>query len=413
MNFRFLYPPVAILLFAIPFAMFGDHPNYSYFLIVQYVFVAGCAWVAYLLVHSQTRSKTFALVISIIVFAYILQLDGKFVILEPITLFFGMLCLWFLTRNKPVSFFMSGIFLGLAFLSKQYGIGYAVPCGLVLLLTRRLFVKSVILFSSGFMVPLILCFAVFVCLFGLPLSGFGDFIWNGDYGIRTVDAFKDKVLHIVMVNLLFLAPSIILALMALYGRSRHRRDCLPNRLEITLLCAGGCMLSTLYFPPFAFVHYGIFIIPLLIVSFSLYFFRMAGSDDYGKSIVALYVLFAFFSINPILRWTAYEMKLSYRSQQEATGKSIARIVPSGSKVVVLSSELEKYRFLCSWSCALPMKVGFDWYYMVKAPLERDLLSHCDYVLALQQDTATIKDLDGLPFREKARIDDIVIFSRFN
>ena len=121
------YTPVSMLLFSLFFHLFEDRETLTLVIFAaQAASIAGAAAVLDRFFFALGLSRAWrALLASQFILATV-WLEGGYIVLEPLTVVFMLLALWFGFRESP-NWLLAGLFGGLAFLTKQYGLSCFLP----------------------------------------------------------------------------------------------------------------------------------------------------------------------------------------------------------------------------------------------------------------------------------------------
>ena len=156
-----IYNPLAIVTVGLPF-LFDQNPDVRYHIAVNLAIIVFTAYFFYQVLKKIAPQTHWNLLLANIFLLLMLFNDGRYVILEPLSVMFQLLALLFyLNFEKSKLFlhlFFSGLWISLAFLSKQYGLFIAIPVGIALLQNAEPKIKQILSIGIGFLIPLVLLF---------------------------------------------------------------------------------------------------------------------------------------------------------------------------------------------------------------------------------------------------------------
>ena len=204
---------------------------YSFYLIIQYIFLSGSAWMLYKFNKLYCTSQP-VLWASVLYFLFMTFLyRAFFVIFEPISIFFGLTALYLtLTpsiRKSAYRYIFVGLLSSGAFLIKQFGLGFCLLNILLILLNPSFeeqdeYKVSTVLgrlmsFSIGLLIPIFLCRLYFGDLFweAVLFNGYGTTV-NASIGDDV--SFGSKILFVLVQLskfLFFQCPIVILIVFTL------------------------------------------------------------------------------------------------------------------------------------------------------------------------------------------------------
>jgi hypothetical protein len=78
-----------------------------------------------------------------------LLFEGRYIVLEPFTVFFIVASVWLASSPNRMRGFLAGVSLGLAVLCKQYAAFAALPVALVILLDKKLWMQRAVSVAAG------------------------------------------------------------------------------------------------------------------------------------------------------------------------------------------------------------------------------------------------------------------------
>lgn len=285
------YNPLSIITFGIPY-LFDENPDYIWHLSIHFLTLICSTIIFYKILARILSIKIYNLFFSSFFLLVNLNLDGGYILLEPLSVLFQLvslnLYLSFLEKDNFRNIFLSGLFVSLAFLSKQYGLFIALPIGVDLLLRKRR-AKNSMFIILGFLLPLFLFFN-YLNTYGVGLVKFGKYILgmgfeldqgNGTALYSNVYSNMLSVAFVLLYDLyLLLIPFLILKY---YSK-------LDDKKYLFVMLS----LSSLLVLFFAFyLHYFQYIIPFWIILF-VYLFQNDIGEKLKKVSVLLFIISIFF-----------------------------------------------------------------------------------------------------------------------
>lgn len=172
------YPPLWLYLVALLKIVFCL-PDGCYwpYLLLYYLFYLATGWVLYRIALLFTQRKSVAFFVAWLFFPFAYWQFAYGVLLEIPSVFFGLLSCYFVLTFQNKSFWnylWIGAIAAASFLVKQYGAGFLLLDIYLMLFIGDRNWKSIGLLLIGYVLPVILCFAIwqqdFLCLF---LNGYG------------------------------------------------------------------------------------------------------------------------------------------------------------------------------------------------------------------------------------------------
>lgn len=216
------YPPLWFYMMAGLKKLFGvPYGAASFYLTVHFLFSIGCAY----FVHSisiKFGARRWASLLSVwIMLITGFWMYGERVMLEVPSMFFGLLSLLLILKQKDrgaLHFLYAGFISACSFLVKQYGAGFCL-LGLltIVLFCDRNRLARISLFLSGYLIPLLVCFIIW------RHSIVDSLLFNG-YGS---DSFREL---------------LIVDSSSSIGRIAHAGLFIALRLPVICLSLTGCVL---------------------------------------------------------------------------------------------------------------------------------------------------------------------------
>lgn len=348
------YTPLSIITFGIPF-LFDDMPNYRWHLLINVLITIGSSFVFYGILKrissNKSRNIFFASIFILLSFIF----DGRHLMLEPLSVFFQLLALYFYLNFREQdtfkNLFLSGITICLAFLSKQYGLFILLPIAADLILHKKEKLKSILLLSVGMLIPLVLFFG-YLSSYGVSFIEFLKFLLgkgtefdngNGTAINASNTSHLIELLYFILFNLYWL---VIPALLVLYIKVLDRK-----KLLFILL-----FLSSLIVLKFAtYFHYFLYVVPYSLILFAYLF---SFSNHKNVNLVSYILLGGSFCF-----WTLYigltlkNGNQSYINKQQEEIKILNSHIPEKSKVYLDGPSPALY-YLCDFQSINLKRISF-------------------------------------------------------
>lgn len=391
------YNPLSIILFGLPFVIF-ENPSYSLHLGINISVLLGSAILFYKIIDTWVSSRLEVLGYTSFFLILCLVLDGKYVLLEPLSVFFQLAALYtYISKNQLiVRIFLTGIFISLSFLSKQYGLFILLPIVIHVLTSRKVLIKQIISLGFGFSIPIVFLY-IYLATEGL---GFMDFInaiiGRGiaiDKGLgtgagTTFFSYPIDVIYLFFFNsYLFLIPFILF-------RNRRKVD-REVVFYITLVFSSFSILA------FAnYWHYYQYIVPYLLILYVLinhkqsYLSNKWGSLSIGFSVFVL-ITYSFFSKNT--------MNITNKQLKEAS--LINDIIPVKSHVY-LDGLSAAYYYLCDFKSIDLKKIGFNFPGCFYPKTILNSIDESEYLIVKKEQFDKYKDLINSNTIDELLINDV-------
>lgn len=346
-----IYNPLAIITIGFPF-LFDSEPNIRYHILINIGIILVCGYFFFRLSSFFLNNKAWKLLLTGFFILLLLYHDGRYVILEPLSVVFQLVALLLYLNyeksNTIWSLFWMGMSISLSFLAKQYGLFILLPIGLSILNSKRNVVLQIAITALGFLVPIIIFYL---------------FIYNQFLGINTfiqcligkgfqVDQGNGTGLELdwqarSMFLIIFLVTNLYAVLIPFYAnRVRHS----PYFILITTTVLVS--FSVFYFA--VYQHYFIYVIPYLMLFFALIINHTPSSFFHWKSFVLIGL-----SIGLIMFSCASSIKSKrefYKAQLRFT-QQLNQIVPRNAKVY-LSGVLPAYYYCCHFYSIDSKKISY-------------------------------------------------------
>jgi len=340
-----VYTPLGIYIWTIPFYIFGEKPDYLYFLIITYPFLFGSAILLYKVLIKYGISRGISKLIPLFYILVMLNYQANETFLEQFVVFWGFLSIYLLLRTTLLSIFLSGISVFLAFYSKQYGIVYII-FGIIYLIASPLQFKKMALYFLGFSIPILLLLIYYEFI----ISDFSFYqflenilpIGNQKYyskitGVgNSFQGFVNTIVPFVLKN----GPAYFYAIILFFSFRLKNNKIVFAALFLSLL--SFAVLSIAYY-----LHYFMLIIPAILLFSSLI---LADINTYIKR-KTHFLFLSIIIISPTLLLNCYSSVYQTYTQIANYDKYLASkqlyyentqyfydLVPEYSKVFILGDK---------------------------------------------------------------------------
>lgn len=337
-----IYNPLAILTIGLPF-LFDSEPNIRYHILINIGIILACGYFFFKLSSYFLKKKDWNLLLTGFFILLLLYNDGRYVILEPLSVAFQLIALIFylnyLKTHTIWHLFLMGISISLSFLAKQYGLFIILPIGLSMLMNKRALFIQIVVTTIGCLVPLVIFFLLIqnhsfiVSDFMQCLMGKGIQIDNGNGTGLELD-WHSKLLFL----LIFFATNLYLVLIPFYVNRA-----LNTKHFVLILTALVSSFSVLLFA--FYQHYFIYVIPYLLLLFALIIDQTHTNFFHWKSTVLVGLSVGLMAFS----WaSSFQSKREIYDTQLNYAKQLNQIVPRNAKVY-LSGIMPSYYYSCRFN----------------------------------------------------------------
>ena len=333
-DFPLLYTPLSFYLAAL-FSWIFDAPYFESFIFFVYLFHFLIAMLVSYLSFSLGSSFVQSALLGLWTFSVSLVFEGTYVALEPFVAIFCLISLYFLAFQKQHHwrYFFSGIFCGLAILSKQYGVLFTLPALLYIALQER--GKSRLVNSVKFLLGCVLILGLQVLIWLLVYDVNISSILQGLSAPHL--SFKPVGLLNSLLPLIIFCPWLVLLFGIALFQSVPRREYF---ILITLSCIVFFGIP-LYFRNF--LHYHLLLIPFCALLTGAIFTRNS-SDPLRNSLKRVVIVCLVWGI--VVSTTRIFLSNNNKLEQEKLVTNLLENVPTNSKVLVVG-RVELF-YLCDW-----------------------------------------------------------------
>lgn len=216
-----IYSPMAIALMSLSF-FFSTTYSFEISLFINLMVIASSGFVLYNIMKFISEKHSLNLFLSLSFIALCFIYDGNHLMLEPFSVLFQLVALYFYlkfkTINNSVLIFVSGLCIACSFLSKQYGLFILLPIGIDILFSKKInqILKSGLLLISGVLLPITLLF-IYYLTNGVEFFEFMEYILGQSgkldsgigTGLNTTFKFRHLLNAFLYAPLVFLIPVLI------------------------------------------------------------------------------------------------------------------------------------------------------------------------------------------------------------
>ena len=343
------YTPLMMYLNALVYLAI-DQFNYKIFLGFQFFVMFLSQLLLFKLVVKYFKlSNLNAALISIISGIAILSADGTYINLE-VYMFLTVIGALYFYFGKH--FFLTGIFLGISFLFKQYGILNFLPFLLLVLFSKDEIFNKLVLLSSGAICSIIIFLFYFVVIEDVALIAILKQLSGYDYAQYAVVRSPDFITWFLgaKVFLLLFLPAVIIL---------NKKLFLKENLPWLIGALVHLMLT--FFQ--AFQHYVILAFPYIFMLYALNW--KSSSSLLLKSVLASSIALALLSNFRILRY-----KQVYSHQLE-TAEAAEKVIPKNTKIF-LNGDIRFLYCLNKYQNPLKEEIGYSYFHFLSAEDFKDI-----------------------------------------
>lgn len=197
------YTPIAMYANSLVWTLFGE-PQYFWFIVFQYLIILVSAVVLYKIAVRSGLERGKSIFTAIFFTICVLSSDGNYINLEVYNIFFVLLAYLSLQYRQ---FLLSGIFLGLTFFCKQYGLLNFIPFVLLVFFTETQRYKNTVLICLGGMLPVLLFVFYFTGIKEVSIAELLYQLTGQGYGEKSLAGAKSIVGYANGAKVLFLLYS--------------------------------------------------------------------------------------------------------------------------------------------------------------------------------------------------------------
>ncbi len=346
------YNPLAIIILGIPF-LFSSHPDPRCSLIINMFIIWLSAFVLYFILQKIKDSKKENIFFALFFVLGSLLLDGSYLMLEPISVFFqlGGLLFYLINResNAPKYLLFAGVAFALSFLSKQYGMFILAPIGIDILVNKNQIAKKTMLLSIGFLLP-ILVFYSYLSNNGAGFLEFINYIFGKgihlDKGNGTGINYN-LTTYLIGFGVFVFYNLYVLFIPVLFFKNRKTFD-YKNVLFISIL-----PFSLLVLLSASYAHYFQYVLPYALIAFAYLCYTFVTPINKYKEVVFLISILIMGVISAI----SYTRKQDKINLQEESIKQLSAVIPTQSEVY-LDGISPAFYYLCDYKSIQLNKIGF-------------------------------------------------------
>ncbi|WP_339661491.1 hypothetical protein [Croceibacter atlanticus] len=348
------YNPLAIIIIGLPY-FFSDDPNTRLFLLVNFIVMIFSAKIFYNILKENFRNpKQINFLFTALFFLGYLIFEGKYVLLEPISVLFQLFAFYYYLRSKASQnlfcYLIVGFFISLSFFSKQFGLFIIIPILIDILITNKKWFKKCYVITIGFSIPIALLY-MYYAYYGVSLEEYIMYILGKgiefDKGIGTGSTIGIIDLLLSFTYFTLFNFYILLIPIAFFILREIRR-----KESFIFIFSALVSLSVLYFA--SYFHYYLYILPyfiLLTAYVSQFLKKQSHSIAFTVSLLLSCSLLSVYSY-----LTNNKAKDNYNNQNESLIR-LQNIIPEKSLVYIVDPS-KAYYFLGKYNSINPSKIGY-------------------------------------------------------
>lgn len=333
------YTPLMMYFNSLIFLIF-DEPDYKVFLSFQFLIIIITLCVFFKIILSYFKLSIInALLLSSFFGICILSSDGNLIVLEVYSVLMVIMALLFLQKE---SYILVGIFLGLSFFCKQYGLLNFIPFYIYIILLKKDVIRRILKLSIGGLMPLFGFLGYFIFYQNLTLSTLIAQIGGTDY-------LQYSLIHPTnLINLFLGAKVFLLALLVLifFPFKIFKKN--YNFLLLTGICVN---LTPIILQ--SFQHYYLNVFP--------YLFLMIGYNWKEINLKILLPLSISFSLVAFLLYVRNYRYRDVYNEQIAISNEIEQYYSTGSSIFIYG-EIRYLYLLNNYNNPFRKKVGYTYPY---------------------------------------------------
>ena len=282
-----------------------------------------------------------------------LLLDGSYLMLEPISVFFQLIGLLFYLINKESKatkyLLFAGVAFAFSFLSKQYGLFILAPIGIDILLNKNQIVKKVMVVGIGFLIPILL-FYCYLSANGASFLEFINYIFGKgihlDRGNGTGINYN-LATYLIGFGLFVFYNFYILFIPILFFKNRKSIDYKKVLFILILPFSLLVLLSASY------AHYFQYVLPYTLLAFAYLNYAFVSPISKYKDVVFL-ISIGIMSTISVVSYTRKQDKIDL---QEVTLQQLSAVIPAQSEVY-LDGISPAFYYLCDYKSIQLATIGF-------------------------------------------------------
>ncbi|WP_405198333.1 hypothetical protein [Christiangramia sp. LLG6405-1] len=343
------YTPLMMYLNALVYLAI-DQFNYKIFLGFQFFIMLISQLILFKLVVKYFKfSKLNAALISVISGLAILSADGTYINLE-VYMFLTVIGAIYFYFGKHI--FLTGFFLGISFLFKQYGILNFLPFYLLILFSKDEFFNKLVSLSLGAICSIIIFLFYFVVLENVALIAILKQLSGYDYAQYALLRSPDFITWFLgaKVFLILLLPAVVLLNKKLFLKQ-----------NLPWLIGALIHLMLTFFQ--AFQHYVILAFPYIFMLYALNW--KSSSSLFLKSLLASSITLALLSNFRILRY-----KHVYSHQIE-TAETAEKVIPKNARIF-LNGDIRYLYCVNNYKNPLKQEIGYSYFHFLTAEDFKDI-----------------------------------------
>lgn len=346
------YNPLAVIILGLPF-LFFDHPDPRLSLMINMLVIWASSYLIYSILQKINNNKKENLFYAIFFVLGSLLLDGKHIMLEPISVFFQLLGLLFYLMYKDSEkhnyLIFVGVSVALSFLSKQYGLFILAPIGIDILIHKRTILKNSLLISIGFSLPIVL-FYLYLNKNGVSISEFINYILGK--GLKLDKGNGTGINYSLTTYLtgfvLFIFYNLYLLIIPILIIKNRKKIKYMKWIFVSILPFSILVLFSASYP-----HYFQYVLPYAIITFA-YLIYTSEIQIVKYKEVALFISTLIISAILLFNFNKRQEKIDLQKEYV---KQISSIIPKKSKVYLDGASPALY-YLCHFQSIKLNTIGF-------------------------------------------------------
>lgn len=347
------YNPLAISIIGIPYFLFGL-TNYLAFFTINLLAIFLSTLLLFKILKQLKVELVINYIFSLIFLTLCLYYDGAHILLEPIAVLFQLTALYnylnYKNSGNQIQLLLSGLFISLAFLSKQYALFLLLPLGVDILVNTREKIKNIILLSIGLLVPIAILF-IYYHKQEIDIITFIKYILaqgvNLDVGTGT--GIKSNFNFSSLFKLIFLNSYLLIIPFILRAKKFNKTNISRNLIYILLPLAS---MSVFLFANYS--HYYQFVIPYLIILTA--YLSTKIKDIQKEKYFYIFIFMALIKIGFSIKTTIKYQYKNYNIQQKEI-PIIKKEIPKNAEVF-LSGLSPAYYYIANLKSIQLNQFGF-------------------------------------------------------
>ncbi|MCZ8144146.1 hypothetical protein [Flavobacterium sp.] len=325
-----IYNPLAIFTIGFPFT-FNSNPDLRYHILINSFIIFFCGIVFYNICLNFLSKKKWRLILSLMLIVLMFYNDGRYIILEPLSILFQLISLLVLFQFykglRSVYLFFIGFFIALSFLSKQFGLFIILPILISLFLENKINLRNIFLLFSGFISPLIFLYLFLNYNSNLHIAEYLKYILGLGFKLDVGNGtgieldFYSKLLFLALV----IISNFYTLLFPFYFRS-----IVKTKSAVIVISSLFASMTVLYFA--FYLHYFLYVIPYFLMLMALVIDKNFENKNFKFYLFSMLGISYFFLLSNSLR--AFVNRAEQLKLQNEMATKLNFVVPTNSKVYI-------------------------------------------------------------------------------